>query len=70
MVDRLNQITEVINTFMQPIAILSLTIIAFMYTLSPAAQEWMMQNRGVMTRVFFGLIIFPAITTIVALFLG
>ena len=70
MVDRLNQIITEINTFMQPVAILALTVIAFMYVLSPAAQEWMMQNRGVMTRVFFGLIIFPAITTIVALFLG
>jgi hypothetical protein len=68
--DRITQITGVLNGFMQPLAILSLTFIALAYVISPAIQEWMMQNRGIMGKVIFGLILFPAITTLVGLFLG
>jgi uncharacterized membrane protein len=65
--DRIDQITQVLNGFFTPLAILSLTIIALAYVISPAAQEWMMQNRGMMGRVLFGLVLFPAITSLVAL---
>ncbi len=68
--ERITQLTTVLNGFVQPLAILSLTFIALAYIISPAAQEWMMQNRGMMGRVIFGLILFPAIGLLVNLFLG
>lgn len=69
MVQRIDAITAILNTFGRPLAILSLTIIALAWIFSPGAQEWMAEHRGVTMRVVAGLIIFPAITTIVALFI-
>ncbi len=68
--DRIEEITGVLNDVITPLAILSLTFIAAVYIVSPAAQEWMMERRGMMGRVLFGLILFPAVTNIVELFVG
>lgn len=68
--DRITQVTATLTQFGVPLAILSLTVIALAYILSPAIQEWMMQNRGVVGKVIFGLIALPAIPSIVSLFLG
>jgi len=58
-----------LTDFGRPLAILALTFIALAYTVSPGIQEWMMERRGMMGKVLLGLILLPAVATIVDLFL-
>jgi uncharacterized membrane protein len=65
--ERIAQIQALLNSVFTPLAVLMLTVIAIAYVLSPAIQEWMMERRGMMGRVIFGLLLFPAATAIVSL---
>ncbi len=67
--ERIDQLTTILVDFGRPLAILALTAIAICYVISPGIQEWMMERRGMMGRVLFGLILFSAVTTLVDLFL-
>lgn len=66
--DRIDQITTLLLTFGRPLGILALTAIALAYIMSPGIQEWMQERRGMMGRVILGLILLPAVATIVDLF--
>ena len=66
--DRIDQITTLLTDFGRPLGILALTVIALAYIISPGIQEWMMERRGMMGKVVLGLILLPAVATIVDLF--
>ena len=68
--ERIDAITAILTDFGRPLAILALTAIAIAYVISPGIQEWMMERRGMMGKVFLGLILLPAVATIVDLFMG
>ncbi len=69
MTETIDRLTAILTDAGRPLAIMALTFIACAYILSPGIQEWMMERRGMMGRVFFGLILFSAVTTLVDLFL-